>query len=343
MRVILILSAGLTLMAGASQAQKVEFKAKDLKQCESAESPEQAIRSCTRLISVGLTLSPVFYSRGRAYSKNGDYGRAILDFDQAIRLEPSNVAAVYERGWAHHDNGAYDLAIQDFDQAVNLKPDSSEPLYSRGTAYHDKGEYDRAIQDYDRAIQIKPDHAKAFHNRGNAYRDKGDYKRAIQDYDHAIQIQPDYAKAFHNRGIAQFLQGQFAAAATDFAKHVDLTPHQRYPAIWLYIARARAGQNADEDLREAKSLDVKSWPGPAVALYGGMLEPKKMPEAAANSDGETQKGQLCEAHFFLGEYDLIHGFQDQAAGEFQAAADICRTQHECSFIAKVELRRVPHP
>src|SRR6266540_4513663 len=309
MRVILILSAGLTLMAGASQAQKVEFKAKDLKQCESAESPEQAIRSCTRLISVGLTLSPVFYSRGRAYSKNGDYGRAILDFDQAIRLEPSNVAAVYERGWAHHDNGAYDIAIQDFDKAVNLKPDSSEPLYSRGTAYHDKGEYDRAIQDYDRAIQI----------------------------------QPDYAKAFHNRGIAQFLQGQFAAAATDFAKHVDLTPHQRYPAIWLYIARARAGQNADEDLREAKSLDVKSWPGPAVALYGGMLEPKKMPEAAANSDGETQKGQLCEAHFFLGEYDLIHGFQDQAAGEFQAAADICRTQHECSFIAKVELRRVPHP
>src|SRR6266536_2925668 len=309
MRVILILSAGLTLMAGASQAQKVEFKAKDLKQCESAESPEQAIRSCTRLISVGLTLSPVFYSRGRAYSKNGDYGRAILDFDQAIRLEPSNVAAVYERGWAHHDNGAYDLAIQDFDHAVNLKPDSSEPLYSRG----------------------------------NAYRDKGDYDRAIQDYDHAIQIQPDYAKAFHNRGIAQFLQGQFAAAATDFAKHVDLTPHQRYPAIWLYIARARAGQNADEDLREAKSLDVKSWPGPAVALYGGMLEPKKMPEAAANSDGETQKGQLCEAHFFLGEYDLIHGFQDQAAGEFQAAADICRTQHECSFIAKVELRRVPHP
>ena len=55
--------------------------------------------------------------RGLTYDYAGDYDRAIADFDQALRLTPSNVDAFCSRGWAFAQKGDYDRAIQDCDQA----------------------------------------------------------------------------------------------------------------------------------------------------------------------------------------------------------------------------------
>lgn len=342
---------------GSDRAQSAQLK-KDIELCLNATlsphgkgrqllaaNPDLLIESCTHAIdggvqNISLVLPLALATRAKAYLQKEDYSHAISDLDRLIRLEPKNVEALYDRGWAHLDNEQYELAIQDFDQGLKLKPESAALLYSRATAYDDKGEYDLAIQDYDQAVRIKPDFSNAFHNRANSYRHRGDYDQAIQDYDRAIKIRPDYALAFHNRGITEFLQGQFVAAASDFSRNVDLEPQQSYLLIWLYVAQARGDQKADETLRRAKALDASSWPAPIVALYNGMLEPTALFEAADSSDPWKQKKQTCEAHFFLGEYDLIHGRQEEAATELQLAADICRVEHECSFIAKAESRRL---
>ncbi|MGL5059475.1 MAG: tetratricopeptide repeat protein, partial [Microcoleus sp.] len=115
-------------------------------------------------------------------------------------LDPA--AIYFYRGTAYSRKGEYERAIADYNQAIQLNPKLAEAFYNRGTAYSNKGEYDRAIADYDRAIQLNPKYAKAFNNRGTAYSNKGEYDRAIADYDRAIQLNPKLAEAFNNRGIA---------------------------------------------------------------------------------------------------------------------------------------------
>ena len=70
---------------------------------------------------------------------------------EAIRLDPLKPEFFYNRGLAYVDNGQYDRAIADYNEAVRLRPEAKF-LSSRGDSYNYKGDYDRAIADYDRAL-----------------------------------------------------------------------------------------------------------------------------------------------------------------------------------------------
>jgi tetratricopeptide (TPR) repeat protein len=68
------------------------------------------------------------------------------------------------RGNRYRNNGEYDRAIQDYDEAIRLALQFEEAFNNRGVTYGEKGEYDRAIRDYDQAIRLDPNLVKAFLN-----------------------------------------------------------------------------------------------------------------------------------------------------------------------------------
>jgi tetratricopeptide (TPR) repeat protein len=150
------------------------------------------------------TAQDYFDSAEAAYDA-GDYGRAIADYSEAMRLKPDYADAYYFRGIAYYGKRDNDRAIADYDQAIRLKPDHAGAYYGRGRAYGRKGDNDRAIADYDQAIRLKPDDADAYayNNRGWAWHCKGDYARAIGDYDRALQIAPNYKTAAANKARAE--------------------------------------------------------------------------------------------------------------------------------------------
>jgi len=51
--------------------------------------------------------------------------------------------AYYNRGNIHFQNGDYDKAIADYDQVILLKPNNANAYYNRSRAYDDKGEYEK--------------------------------------------------------------------------------------------------------------------------------------------------------------------------------------------------------
>src|SRR6516225_5830016 len=77
--------------------------------------------------------------------------RPFADDTEAIRLDPLTPEFFDNRGLAYADNGDYDRAIADYNEAIRLRPEAKF-LDNRGNSYNYKGDYDRAIADYDRAI-----------------------------------------------------------------------------------------------------------------------------------------------------------------------------------------------
>jgi tetratricopeptide (TPR) repeat protein len=89
-------------------------------------------------------------------------------------------------GNAAYSAGSFDKAIVNFDEAIRLHPDDASAFNSRGKAYAQKGNLYRAIADYNEAIRLKPNFATAFCNRGmarqklNNTRDNDDKAKARQ-------------------------------------------------------------------------------------------------------------------------------------------------------------------
>ena len=82
--------------------------------------------------------------------------------------------------------------------------------------------------------------------------------------------------------------------------------------------------NLASRLSEAMAqIDMTAWPAPVVRLYLGQLTPEALLAAADNPDAKTKANQLCEANFYIGEWDLQQGKKDDATALFRSAAADC--------------------
>jgi tetratricopeptide (TPR) repeat protein len=345
--------AGLSSCAPANPQQPQDW---ELCIDESLVHLERRLRACTAIIETpGETarrLARAYCSRGGAYVHNGEANRAVADFDEAVRYEPDAADQYLCRGNGYSAAGDYDRAVSDYSQAIRIAPHYGPPYANRGDAYYDKRDFDRAIADYDQAIGIEAK-ASRYDHRGEAHRAKDDLDRAIADYDEAIQLDSRYVRArynrasafiakgdldramadlneavrldptgaypFANRGRAYFFDAKYDAAASDFARAVAAQPHYATNPIWLYLARARLGDQSAAAALEANSKNLKQteWPYPVIELFLG----RRTPEAALAA--ATTPDQNCEAQFYVGEWYVLHKADSAALQSFQAAIDAC--------------------
>jgi tetratricopeptide (TPR) repeat protein len=158
-------------------------------------SADERISGCGALIQLGKqtqsNLAKAFNNRGLAYQAKGDNEQAIVDFTEAIRLEPKFAHAFYNRSTVYQAEDDFDRAIAGYTEAIQLDSNYVRALNNRGLAYQAKGDNDRAIVDYSEAIRIDPKFVHAYRNRGTAYRAKGDIGRAIADFDKADELSAD--------------------------------------------------------------------------------------------------------------------------------------------------------
>lgn len=165
-----------------------------------------------------------YLNRGVAYGEMGVH-RAISDFNQALRIDPSYVDAYNNRGIAYYNIGEYDKAISDFSQALRVNPNYADLYNNRGVVYGKMGEYDKAMSDFNQTLRLNPKHAKAYHNRGIGYFKRGELDNAIRDFTEALRIDPSYVDAYNNRGIAYRSKGEHDKAISDFERALSINPN----------------------------------------------------------------------------------------------------------------------
>jgi tetratricopeptide (TPR) repeat protein len=290
--------------------------------------------------SEALRLDPndaiAFNDRGNVWRAKGDEDRAVADYDAAIRINPNYSYPYNGRANVWRAKGDVDRAIADYNQAIRLNPAYVTAIVNRGAAWRIKGDHDRAIADYDVAIRLNPGDASAFNSRGNAFNDKQDYDHAIADFSAAIRLDPNATGAYRSRGYANFCQVKYGAAAADLARAVEREPDHAYAAIWLYLARARAGDHSAVAELETNAARLKpaEWPYPIAELYLGRRT------AADTLAAPSKPGDRCEAEFYVGEWHLLKGDAAAARAALKRAADTCPGTFIESLGAQAELRRL---
>jgi tetratricopeptide (TPR) repeat protein len=138
---------------------------------------------------------------GEEAGRAGDWGRALANLNEAIRLNPNVALTYYDRGVTYTRLGDADRAMADYNEAIRLSPNAAAALTNRAILYGNRGDLDRAMADFSEAIRVNPVHALAFNGRGWMYMNKGDYTRAMTDFDEAIRLDPKFALGFCNRGL----------------------------------------------------------------------------------------------------------------------------------------------
>ena len=143
--------------------------------------------------------------------------RYLTEYDRHIEDNPDDPQVWHLRG-VHYlcDREDYGLAVADFSEAIRLDAENADVWKDRGLAHYQQGEDDLAYDDFSKAIELRPDFANAYCNRAWVWRRRGDHGNAIIDFSQAITLKPDYAAAYQHRGISYFDIGERDKAQADF-------------------------------------------------------------------------------------------------------------------------------
>ena len=169
--------------------------------------------------------------RGNAWHNKMEYGKAIVDYNKAIKNNPDDAELYVWRGNAWYNKTEYDKAIGDYTKAIDLDPDSEDAYFNRGLAWQSRKENDKAILDYNKAIEIynkviknSPNDPKLYVGRGNTWYYQENYDKAIEDYTKAINLNSDFVFAYYNRGLASFANKKYDKAIEDYSKVIGFKP-----------------------------------------------------------------------------------------------------------------------
>jgi tetratricopeptide (TPR) repeat protein len=96
---------------------------------------------------------------------------ALLIFCVVVIINVRSESAEYYLNRAENffKEGQYEKAIPEFEKVIELTPKNADLYIALGLCYHSLGQYQEAIVQYKEAITIDPEHANAYSNLGYAY------------------------------------------------------------------------------------------------------------------------------------------------------------------------------
>jgi tetratricopeptide (TPR) repeat protein len=199
---------------------------------------------------------------------------AMRDFNEAVRVDPSDTFARMARADEFERRGEVDKAIDDCTEAIRLRSSRPGDLtrttahWRRGTLWMERREFDGAMADFTEAIRLNPDFASAeYLMRADAWKAKGEYGLAIADYDRYIRRNGNSGLAYSLRGLAWGYCGEYGKAGEDLkiAIRLDAADGLVCSNVAWFLATCRNDNSRDGTKAveyAKKGCEVTGWDAP---------------------------------------------------------------------------------
>jgi lipoprotein NlpI len=305
-------------------ANAKDVLSEQMKPCETGADPEARAVACTQLITggslKGKPLGAAYVFRGKAQAQRNELKAAILDFSEALKLDPQATDALYNRGAAYALMGQTNYALADFERVLDLAPNDPDTLFYRALIYVNQGKIESAVKDLSGVLKQRPEDGISRLQRAGLLIALQRNEDAIGDLNQILKQEPTAYDALYSRGRAEMLKGDDAGAAEDFRALMQARKSNPYAALRLYIILARRGQKDDASLdAAAKAYPADQWPLPVVAFYQGKMSEADLLAAAKASSAQTNAALTAETRYYLGQWALLQDKPEAAKKHFEAA------------------------
>lgn len=217
----------------------------------------------------------------------------------------------------------------------------AELYYERGLKYDSVGLRYMARVDFNQALRLKPNFADAYNFLGIHFTQVKEFQYAYDAFDSAIDIAPEHEYAYFNRGIALYYGERPKLALEDLSYFYNKKRDDVFRILWLYITEVKIDETQAFINLTERSQHVSDvvWVKNLLDLYKGTINQKQflalLPQGLKDDKALTER--LCEAYFYLGKYNLMKGFNKDAASFFKLALSTNVYEYVEHRYAKLEL------
>jgi len=105
---------------------------------------------------IGGTEADAHFQKGVTYANQGDYQKAIEEFNQALKVNSQYVDAYCGIGITNLNQKKYREAIEAFEKTIALNPERAIAYYLLGMAYEQIMRYAEAIAAWEKFLALRP-------------------------------------------------------------------------------------------------------------------------------------------------------------------------------------------
>ncbi len=132
----------------------------------------------------------LYYARGIAYERHGEWENAEQDFHEALALSNRHPAVLNYLAYSWLERGEYmGRALNMLKEAVKQSPHSGHIVDSLGWAYYRMGDYTQAVRYLERATELSPGEAVINDHLGDALWRSGQYIQARFQWQRVIELE----------------------------------------------------------------------------------------------------------------------------------------------------------
>jgi tetratricopeptide (TPR) repeat protein len=242
-----------------------------------------SIQEFRQALKMDPTNINVHNSLGVCYGLQGEYEKARLEFNSAVRLNHAEVMAWYNMGFIHMLKGDRHKALDLFFKANAINQDVFEVNFQTGRLLMELNQPESGKKFLKRAAALAPTSGAAFRYLGECYTLIGNVDAAVAAYKKAIKYNPSDAASLSAMGCLFAEQEENPDIALMFCKEsIQLAPENglfRYRLGQLYHKQNRL-EDALKEFKEAQRL------GKDAADLILKIEKKLQPKAS-RSAGQT--------------------------------------------------------
>jgi tetratricopeptide (TPR) repeat protein len=160
------------------------------------------------------------------------YAEAVTAYDEAIRRSataglPERWSLFYDRGVALERSGQWQRAEQDLKHALELKPEQPLVLNYLGYSWIDRGEnLDQGVKMIEKAVELRPEDGYIVDSLGWAHYRMGDYAGAVEYLEKAIELVPQDPTINDHLGDAYWQSGRMNEARYQWRRALQFGPQE---------------------------------------------------------------------------------------------------------------------
>ncbi len=206
MKKTLILIAFFTTILACNQDAKPaketnkEVKTSSQKAFPQAEE-DSVLREINLKIRKDINNPNLYVERARWYMKKGDKREAIINIDQAVRLDSTNLETLLVQAELFFKGGRLDASKRILDKTLILYPNSSDAYLLMSELFLIGQDNKQSIKYADLAIKNDIYNEKAYYVKGFNFLELGDTNKAISSIQTSVEQNPDYYDGYLQLGL----------------------------------------------------------------------------------------------------------------------------------------------
>jgi tetratricopeptide (TPR) repeat protein len=200
-----------------------------------------------------------YFAAGQGYMKKGQYGDAVIEFRNALRLDPRFVEAYYELAQADLAQHDWSSAYGYLEKTIELDPSRLDARLDRGRLYLAARQFDKAEDEANFVITQDSGHVAAHQLLGAALIGEQKPAQALAAFSKVTELLPDNPSAFVNVALVEISLHHYDDAERHLKKAIAVDPKsiQAYTDLANFYRLQNRVPEAQQVLRDgiAKNPD----------------------------------------------------------------------------------------